>query len=185
MERSTREIEIKLPFGDVDEARERLVGLGATVSRQRVFEDNVVFDRSVDPLIDRGILLRLRTAGDRALLTLKRPVENEGQRYKIREEHQTTLEDPQAMLRILDALGYTRIYRYQKYRTQYALGELELCLDETPLGCFVELEGSPEAIDRTAERLGFDPGQYVRQTYRELHKGAIREGRAREGDLLL
>ena len=64
-----------------------------------------------------------------------------------------SIADPEALERILVGLGFRPCYRYQKYRTLFAVGELQVCLDETPIGCFVELEGAPEAIDRAAERL--------------------------------
>jgi hypothetical protein len=49
----------------------------------------------------------------------------------------------------------------------------------------VELEGAPDEIDRVARRLGFEPAQYVRESYRELHERHARmHGRA-VGDLLI
>ena len=41
-------------------------------------------------------------------------------------------------------------------------------MDETPIGDFAELEGSADWIDRTAERLGIDAGQYITLSYGRL-----------------
>ena len=38
-------------------------------------------------------------------------------------------------------------------------------LDETPIGMWLELEGQPEWIDRTAAQLGFTAQQYVTESY--------------------
>jgi adenylate cyclase class 2 len=107
------------------------------------------------------------------------------QRYKIREEHETPVGDPDATSRLLHRLGFKPGYRYQKYRTVFVLDNLALCLDETPLGCFVELEGPPEEIDRAAQRLGFTPDQYIRESYRELHVLDARRRGVPMGDLLM
>jgi adenylate cyclase class 2 len=87
--------------------------------------------------------------------------------------------------RILRALALAPRYRYQKFRTIFDLDGLQLCLDETPLGCFIELEGAPEAIDRLAGRWGFEPDQYVIETYRDLHERQARERGQPRGDLLM
>ena len=117
------------------------------------------------------------------MLTLKRSVEG-SHRYKVREELETGVDDPTATRRLLEGLGFFPRYRYQKYRTSFLLGSLVLCLDETPLGCFVELEGTPEEIDRVAERLGFSPEQYVRESYLELARESVGEGALRSGGLM-
>jgi hypothetical protein len=36
------------------------------------------------------------------------------------------------------------------------------------VGIFLELEGSPRAIDRAARSLGFSPRDYIRSTYWDL-----------------
>jgi len=184
MEGSTREVEIKLPFASAEAARERLATLDVQERTPRQFEDNIVLDRDDLALKRGGMVLRLRTKGGRAVLTLKSPVAGE-HRHKVRNEDETVVADGDATLRLFQRLGFTPYWRYQKYRTVYELDELVICLDETPLGCFVELEGPPDQIDGTARRLGFAPEQYIRDTYRTLHE---REAHLRGeplGDMLL
>lgn len=183
MGRSTQEIEVKLPFESAATAREALARLETTDETPRQFEDNVVLDRDDASLRDGGMVLRVRTRGDRATLTLKTPVAGE-HRHKVRNEYETTLGDASATIRLFEGLGYTSRWRYQKYRTKFTLGELVLCLDETPIGCFVELEGPPDRIDAAAEQLGFSVEQYVCDTYWELHERDARRRDAPAGDLL-
>jgi len=183
-ERSMKEIEVKLPFDSARSARERIASLGADERTPRLFEDNIVYDRDDLSLKRGGIVLRLRTKGGRHLLTLKSPVEGRHV-HKVRNEDETTVTDAEAMARVLGGLGFTPYWRYQKHRTVYTLGNLAICLDETPIGCYVELEGPPEEIDRVAQQLGFSEDDYIRETYRDLQE---REAAARgvsPGDLLV
>ncbi|MGA8072549.1 MAG: hypothetical protein WB995_03685, partial [Candidatus Acidiferrales bacterium] len=63
-------------------------------------------------------------------------------------------------------------FRYEKYRTEYRLAKLKdlhLDLDETPIGDYLELEGSPAAIDRAAKLLGFKAADYITATYWDLY----------------
>jgi adenylate cyclase class 2 len=184
MDGAGRETEIKLRFDSAEEALARLRPLGPKPVGERIFEDNILFDREHEPLAPAGKLLRLRRVGSRALLTFKAPMPGE-HRHKVRLEEETHLSDPQAMERVLSALGFTPWYRYQKHRTVFTLDDLQLCLDETPLGCFLEIEGPPESIDRAAARLGFDVADYITESYLELHERSARERGEARGDLLL
>jgi adenylate cyclase class 2 len=183
MDEEPREIEIKLRFDSADAARARLEQLGVRLRDSRVFEDNILYDRVHDPLTTTGRALRLRRVGPLTLLTYKGPVSGE-QRYKVRIENETEVANAAATERILTALGFEPVYRYQKFRSVFELEGLEICLDETPLGCFVELEGQPDAIDRAAARLGFESEDYVRESYRELHERAAK-ARGEEATALL
>jgi adenylate cyclase, class 2 len=181
---STLEVEIKLPFESAADATECLSRAGAIVLEPRHFEDNVAYDRPTEPLFGSGRLLRLRRKGEEAVLTFKGPGLGGGP-HKVREERETRVADAEAMGAILERLGFLPRYRYQKYRTVFSLGGLVACLDETPIGCFVELEGTPEAIDRVAQQLGFAPAQYMRESYRELHERHSRQRGVAMGDLLI
>ena len=166
---------MKIAFGDVDEAR-RLIGrLGVAEDQPRTFEDNNLYDRGEMELRASGRLLRVRRYGERSWMTFKQKVAGE-HRHRVRIEHETELGDADATERLLDGLGYRRVYRYQKYRTTFAGEGLVVCLDETPIGCFVELEGDPQQIDAAAERMGIPYERYLRDNYRELHQQAADRG---------
>ena len=51
------------------------------------------------------------------------------------------------MRAILENLGYRQVFRYQKYRESWRHRGQEIEIDETPIGCFLEIEGD-EAVDR-------------------------------------
>ena len=183
MERSRTETEIKLRFESPEAALRCLDGLGGRLIQPREFEDNIVYDRDGNPLKAAGRLLRLRRSGQTALLTYKAPVAGD-HRHKVRQEEETVVEDPAAVEAMLEGLGFRPIYRYQKYRTLFEIGALHVCLDETPLGCYVELEGPPDQIDRAAEVMGMPRERYVLETYRELQEKHAMEHGIEAGDLV-
>src|SRR5262249_56634537 len=90
--------------------------------------------------------------------------------YKIRREIEVEIPDFDAVIRILDAAGLTRVWRYMKYRTVFELDGLHLLLDETPIGNFLELEGRREAIDDIAARLVRTAGDSSTLSYRALYE---------------
>jgi adenylate cyclase class 2 len=169
MEPSRKEIEIKLRFPSAIEAIRRIESLGAAPAGRREFEDNRVYDLPSGALRARDQLLRLRLRGSAATLTFKSRLAGDGV-HKVCEEHETGVSSFEDADRILTALGFASWYRYQKYRTLYRLDGVEIAVDETPIGCFVELEGEPQEIDRLARRLGFRAEEFIRSTYRELHE---------------
>src|SRR5206468_3690427 len=98
-------------------------------------------------------LLRLRRMGDRATVTYKGPGRRE--RHKSREEIEFDVSDPENFEKMLERLGYSLRFRYEKYRTKFSKdGEPGIItIDETPIGVFLELEGPAGWIDSTAARL--------------------------------
>jgi adenylate cyclase class 2 len=183
MEPSRNEVEIKLRVASARDAVGRIEKLGAVLHRPRELEDNHVYDLPSRVLRNAKQLLRLRRKGTAVTLTFKSKAPGE-HRHKVYVEHETPVENGDEMHRILTALGYSPWYRYQKYRSLYRLEEIEIAVDETPIGCFVELEGEPGGIDRVAERLGFGTDDYVRSTYHELHEADAAERGVPVGDMV-
>jgi adenylate cyclase class IV len=119
-----------------------------------------------------------------ALLTFKGPVRGKeqgraggGRRYKIREEREVRVADGNALARIFEALGLRPSFRYEKYRSTYRLPHLDgvtLELDETPIGDFLEAEGTRAAIDRAAALLGYQPADYITKSYGQLFLDRVR-----------
>ncbi|MCW5983174.1 MAG: class IV adenylate cyclase [Bryobacteraceae bacterium] len=166
---SNREIEIKLRAGSVEAGRRALRRAGFRVTVRRVFESNTVYDTSAGSLRGRGELLRLREAGEKRTLTFKGPAAPG--RHKSREELELSVSDAGTMGEILIRLGMAPVFRYDKYRTEYCQpgGEGVATLDETPIGVFLELEGSAPWIDAAAAALGFAEEDYITASYGRLY----------------
>ena len=92
-------------------------------------------------------------------------------RHKTREELEVNLSSAATCGLILQRLGYQPAFRYEKYRTEYRLPGTSgiATLDETPIGVYLELEGSPRWIDRMARRLGFREQDYITASYGRLY----------------
>jgi len=179
------EVEIKLRVASAEQMARRLSRLGAR-SLGRVHERNTLFDSADNALGRSGRVLRVRSlepapsgAGRRrptkrrgrttGVLTFKTPLA--GGHYKVRKETEVRIEPPERAEDILEGLGFRPWFRYEKFRTTYrlpAMPRLLIELDETPIGVFLELEGPPQSIDRVARRLGYGPGDYLRESYYEL-----------------
>ena len=169
---SETSVERELKFSDVDhnELRGRLAELEAEQQGPPALEDNYIFDQD-GKLQESHELLRLRVDRGGCKLTYKGPARFEG-RLKIRDEHETSLGDVDAGRAILEALGYEQVARYQKYREEWLLGSLVICLDHTPIGDFAEFEG--EGCDRVAKRCGLDPDSAERRNYLRLYEDHLK-----------
>jgi adenylate cyclase, class 2 len=164
-----RENEIKLAIGSVAAARRLLRSAGFRVARPRVFESNLVFDTPDHGILHSGALVRLRRVGKRGVLTYKGPSDAEGP-HKSRQEVESEVEKPDAVGFVLERLGYQPVFRYDKFRTEFKRPHESgtATLDETPMGVYMELEGSPQWVDRNARRLGFTPADYIKSSYGRL-----------------
>jgi adenylate cyclase class 2 len=158
------ETEVKLRIRDRDALRARLQEVGATLVRERHFEDNVLFDDVADSLRAQGSVLRLRRTPHGGAMTFKGPrLIRDG--LKTREEREIAVDEPQALEGILKRLGYRPVFRYQKYRESWLHRGQAVEVDETPIGAFVEIEGDAAGIGAVAAELGYRPDEYLTDSY--------------------
>jgi adenylate cyclase class 2 len=160
------EQEVKLAYPDVESARTAILAAGGQLVVPRRLLDDLLFDTADGALRRGGSALRLRADGPAWRLTWKGPVRPGS--VKAREELETAVEDGAVMLALLQALGYRQLFRGQKYREEYALGAAVVTVDDTPAGVYVEIEGSPEEIDRVTTLLGRTPADYRLESYPTL-----------------
>jgi len=173
--KSPIETEIKVRVGSngkagVAKARALLRRHGFTITTPRVFEQNLVLDDEPGTLRGRGMLLRVRAAGRVVTCTFKGP-ETPG-RHKRREEREFGASDLKSCIAVFEALGFREVFRYEKYRTEFARGSEPglVTLDETPVGNFMEMEGPARWIDHTAKALGFSREVYITDSYGKLYE---------------
>lgn len=171
----------------------RLEQLGASPIHPREFEDNLAFDFPDRRIVRMGSLLRVRILARGTLLTFKGPVAgptglpadagtsksfdptrqtgSPAPAFKARQETEIEIpfDETDALLAILRGLGMEQVFRYQKYRTTFDWEGLHILLDETPIGIYLELEGSRPGIEAGAQALGYGPRDFVTMSYRDLY----------------
>lgn len=161
------ETELKIPVDDHATVIEQLGALHAERVMPPSEEHNALFDFADGRLSLSGSTLRLRRFGSRWLFTFKGPATYTGP-VKRREELETDIDDGEVMVVILGRLGLEPRVRYEKIRETWRLEGVEIALDRTPMGCFVELEGPVERLETLARRLSLDPSRAVRGSYVSL-----------------
>jgi adenylate cyclase class 2 len=164
------ETEIKFRVDDLLGLEQRLRAAGFTLETSRSFESNVLYDFPDRRMRARTEILRIRSYAGRWTLTHKcLPTSGPGEdTHKHRIETETEVSDGDALAQVFRALGLTPAFRYEKWRTEWSLGEGHCVVDETPIGNYAELEGPAQWIDDSAARLGVDPSQYLTLSYGRL-----------------
>ena len=165
------EREVKLLFPTAEAARTAITGTGAGATRPRRLQEDALFDTADEALRQKGCIIRVRTehwgdGSETTTLTVKGPVQP-GQ-MKMREEHETRVENGSALTRVIDVLGLRPWFRYQKYREEFSVPDLVIAIDETPIGTYVELEGSEDAILSMTAGLGRTSSDFILDSYYRL-----------------
>lgn len=166
MSSSDQELEVKFYLSRREEMEAKLNSLGQ-VSAPRVHEVNLRLDTADLSLLSTGRLLRLRQDA-RARVTYKGAGSEEGG-ARLRQELEFTVSDFDTALALFESLGYQVYLMYEKYRTTYQLGNVELALDEMPTGDFLEIEGPDgESIRSAAMQLELDWEARILDSYTVL-----------------
>ena len=166
--KSGLETELKLRIPATAPLRPRLEALGFWEVTPPQPERSVLWDRGGE-LASAGCALRTRHHAGEHRLTWK------GARIpdpvlKIRPELETAVQDGQALEGVLHALGFSPVLVLEKVRAIWRSEALEACLDETPFGSYLELEGEAEAIRGALAQLGLSADQAEPRSYPELYR---------------
>jgi predicted adenylyl cyclase CyaB len=176
------QVERELKFAQVDHEalRARLLELEAERVAPPSDEHNWILDRQGELALAASVL-RVRQDGRGALITFKGPAAFEGA-AKVRRELELRIEDAAPALEMFAALGYGVVRRYEKIREEWRLGSESICLDHTPIGDFVEFEGTK--AEAVAKRCGFDPAQAVGKSYLMLYADWVAAHPEAPGDMV-
>jgi adenylate cyclase class 2 len=164
------ETEVKFRVADAEGFCRLLEEAGFHCETPRAFESNTLYDTPDRQMRSRTEILRIRIYAGRTVLTHKRlPESGPGEdRHKHRIETETEVADGAALAEVFRSLGLVPAFRYEKWRSEWNDGSGHCVVDETPIGSFVELEGEPDWIDRTAGLLGISPTDYITASYGRL-----------------
>jgi adenylate cyclase class 2 len=165
------EIEIKCYCDDDKQVKNRLSEIGAQFIEKR-FEADIYFNHPAKNFGDTDEALRLRTIGERTIITYKGPKVSKLSKARI--EQETEVENFLSMKNILLNLGFIESGIVEKERYLYSFNGMEISIDYVnDLGIFVEIEKIGELKDEvekdlfnTAEKLGLT--KFERRSYLEL-----------------
>lgn len=163
-----REVEVKIRNIDKDKIIEKIESFGA----QKIFTGKVIdfrFDTPDRDLSRQGKALRIRQKGRYIYLNLKgkkKSIEN----ITGRDEIGVKISNFKTMHRILNELGYIKIFELNKYRTEYRLDQMTFDIDEYPgLDPILEIESdSYEKVEKYITMLGIDEKDVGRVYIREI-----------------
>jgi adenylate cyclase, class 2 len=161
------ETEVKIRVADREVLEQKLAGLGFKRVTSRTLERNTLYDKPDRELRNSRQILRIRQYGSKWVVTHKRVpsgMTEEGP-HKNRVETETLVEDGPVLGQIFEALGYSPMFVYEKWRTEWADPQGHCVVDETPLGVYAELEGPSEWIDAIAQQLGVRENQFITLSY--------------------
>ena len=169
------ETEAKIRVPSFVAVKRRIVAAGGRLMSARTLETNTLLDSMSGVIRSVGKSFRVRRYGRQGSVTLKGVARVAGG-VKSRVELETEVASPEVLAQILASLGFFPQFRYEKFREVWKVGGAVLCLDDTPLGRFVEIEGTSAAIHRVAAQLGIGPDRFLSASYPALWYQAGRTG---------
>ncbi|MFQ6070875.1 MAG: class IV adenylate cyclase [Candidatus Aminicenantales bacterium] len=162
-----KEIEVKIRVNDLESTKEKLISLGAQIKKEHFLEENTLYDFPQQTLYSKSQALRVRKSGKKAFLTFK-GTPQKSRKFKIRDEYETEVKNYKHLKKILKSLGLIPVFSYKKYRTVLKKGKVKICLDETRVGNFIEMEGERNEIVKEAKAAGFSKQEFIKKDYVEL-----------------
>ncbi len=132
-----------------------------------VDEENVYLDRDGE-LTARDESLRLRR--DESIRLTWKGASHFHEGILSRPEIEVSISSFADALQILERLGFREIDRLAKRRETWQLQDIQVTLDTTAFGQFVELEGDAASIATVARALGLDVRQGLPSSYRKLQR---------------
>lgn len=149
-----QEIELKILEIDKERTIRRLLKIGAKCVGEFHIHDKQ-FDFLNGQIAAADELLRLRSIGDRTILTYKDQKQNEDG-FRIAEETEIVVEDFAKIEYILHKLGLTSHSEREKIRTSFVKEKVKFEIDEYPMiPPYLELEGTKEDIVQALNMLGY------------------------------
>ena len=146
------EVESKYRSPGNDKVEKTLARLGAKKISEGVMED-LYFAHPSKDFGKTDEALRLRKMQEHSELTYKGP-RMHTQNTKAREEITLRTDNPLAVQRIVERLGFRESYNVRKRRVSYLLDKLRVDVDDVEgLGEFVELEVLTESPERSEQLL--------------------------------
>jgi len=162
------ELELKARVENPDAVRKAILAAGAELMYRGAMMDRRFDRRGRLEQRDEVVRLRVYHPADKSpewgVLGWKGPVQRRGE-YRLREEWESRVDDPKAVLVILRHMGYKISLRVDRAVEQYRLGGATLRLEWYPaMDVLMEVEGQPEAIEGAVRATGLPRDAFLAES---------------------
>lgn len=153
------DIEVEYKFKVVDKkALVTLLDKKSKEKKPREYQSNVMFDnpQGLMHTTDGRVRVRILGKSGNKTLTYKKPIPSEdGAKREIEYEIEFT-DTTEQIEKLLEKIEFTPSTSYERYRTEWKIGDVDITLDEYPYSDFIEIEGPKDKIESIAKELEFD-----------------------------
>lgn len=166
-----KELEVKILNASHEKLEQKLLSLGAKKVSDSIL-DAYFFDNEKCQIRNEKETLRVRTEGEKIILTHKKRIASEN--VKVREETEIEVSSLSESKKILESLGFNCFDNIKKRRITYKIENVKFEFDIHKgdlsfIPEFLEIEGpSAEVIYNYAEKLGFKKSDCTNYSITEL-----------------
>ncbi|MFA6888131.1 MAG: class IV adenylate cyclase [Candidatus Woesearchaeota archaeon] len=171
------ETEVKIKIDAVEPIKQKLLGMKAELYKKRALQTDLYFGNK--KLRKNGQTLKIR---DNAIFTYKGPAEKK-KNIRSNEEIEIMIDNAAYLQLLLEKLGYVQYWKKERYRESYLINMTQICIDETPMGNFIEIEGKKENILDIAKRLGFSQKDFSADGYGKIWREYAKKNKCK-GDMV-
>ena len=171
------ETEVKIKIEAVEPVRQKILALKAELYKKRALQTDVYFGNPRIRKKDQTLKIR-----DNAIFTYKGPSEKK-KNIRSNEEIEIRIDNAAYLQMILERIGYLPYWKKERYRESFLLNMTQICIDETPMGNFIEIEGKQENIIDIAKKLGFSQKNFIAEGYGKLWREYAKKNKLK-GDMV-
>ncbi len=164
------EIEIRAKINNLDNIEQNIIKFGAKLIKEKGQVDKYFGEINLYKKIGYSFLIRVRDEGDKKFMTYKGA---KSKKDGVWEEYEFEIDDLKKYIEMFEAMGLEEVIVVKKYRKEYVLDSLTICLDVIDgLGNFIEIE-SKNSSDINKDKLKKFIHKLNIKENQILHKGYV------------
>lgn len=171
------ETEVKIKIDAVEPIKQKLLEMKAELYKKRALQTDIYFGNKT--MKKKGQIMKIR---DNALLIYKGPSQKKNN-IRSNEEIEIMVDNAVHLKQLLEQLDYLQYWKKERYRESYLVNMTQICIDETPMGNFIEIEGKKDSIIDIAKHLGFSQKNFIADSYSQLWEEFAKKNK-RKGDMV-
>ena len=163
------EIEIRAKINNINDIEKNIIKLGAKLLKKTTQVDEYFGEINLYRKLGYSFLMRVRNEDNKKFMTYKGA---ESRKDGVWEEYEFEIDNVEKTVKMFKSMGLEEVIVVKKYRKEYALDGLTICLDAIDnLGDFIEIESlddrniNKNSLKSLLRKLGVEANQIIHKGY--------------------